>query len=116
MSQKSVLKKLENNELSASEALNQLYPEKIEKPGKRASLIKMSFKVPEEGKALNTFFKILFAIPLPIVFARIGLRIAGRFAKVEDFDIKEISKMLKYSKNTRISVESEDAVIDIKVM
>ena len=120
MNQKSILKKLENNELTAGEALNKLYPVKHEKLGKRASIVKMSFKVPEEGKALNTFFKILFAIPLPIIFARLGLRFAGRlanrFAKNEDIDFKEISKLLKYSKDTRISVESDQAIIDIKVM
>lgn len=120
MIQKSILKKLENNEITAEEALKTLYPVKHEKPGRRASIVKMSFKVPEEGKALNTFFKILFAIPIPIIFARLGLRLAGRlanrFTKIQNFDFKEISKLLKYSKDTRILVESDEILIDIKVM
>jgi hypothetical protein len=53
-----------------------------------------------------------------MIFARIGLRIGNRFAKLEeeDFDIAEISRLLKYSKNTRINVETEDAIVDIKIM
>ena len=76
----------------------------------------MKITIPEEGKGINTFLKILFAIPFPMIFARIGLRIGGRFIKDEDFDISEVSKMLKYSKNTIINVDSKDAQIEIKVI
>ena len=116
MKQLSVLEKIEKNELTAYQALDQLYPVKKIKPGKRAFFIKMSLKVPEEGKGLNTFFRILFAIPIPIMFARMGLRFASRFVKLEELDMKEISRLLKYSKNTQISVESKEALIDIKIM
>ena len=118
MNYESILKKVENNELTPELAYKKLYDKKRPKPGKRATFIKLNIHVPEEGKGINTFLKILFALPIPMIFARMGIRIAGRFAKFddEDFDIKEITRLLKYSRNTRVSVESKDATIDIKIM
>lgn len=119
MKVKTVLQKIENEELTAQEALELLYPEKPASPskyGKRAMFVKMNIVIPEEGKGLNIFLKMLFALPIPIMFARVGLRIASRFIDDEDFDIKEISKMLKYSKNTKIKIESTDALINIRVI
>lgn len=112
-----ILNKLENDEITPEEALKKLYPQKKQKPGKKAYFVKMKIHVPEEGKGVNTFLKILFAIPFPIFLAKIGLRIGARFIKDnDDLDIKEISKMLKYSKDTRIHIDSEDAQIEIKVI
>ena len=52
-----------------------------------------------------------------MIFARLGLRLADKFADLDDeINIKEISKLLKYSKHTRISVDTDDAKVDIKVM
>jgi hypothetical protein len=112
----SVLKKLENDEITAEEALEELYPVKKVRMGKKAYFVKMKIHVPEEGKGVNTFLKILFAIPFPMIFARIGLRFGQRFIKDDDIDISEISKMLKYSKNSIINVDSKDAQIEIKVI
>lgn len=111
-----VLKKLENNEITPEEALKELYPVKKVRMGKKAYFVKMKIVVPEEGKGVNTFLKILFAIPFPILFARIGLRIGRKFIKDDNIDLAEISKILKYSKNTIINVDSEDAQIEIKVI
>lgn len=111
-----VLDKLENNEISSKEALEQLYPMKPSKIGKRAFLVKMKIVVPDEGKGVNTFLRILFAIPFPIIFARIGLRFANRFVKENDVDLNEIGKLLKYSKNTKVQIDAKDALIEIKVV
>lgn len=111
-----VLDKLENNEITPEEALKELYPEKKVRMGKKAYFIKMKIVIPEEGKGINTLLKILFALPFPMIFARMGLRIGGRFIKNDDFDISEISKMLKYSKNSVINIESDEAQIQIKVI
>ena len=122
MNSKSVLQQIQSGTLTSQEALNILYPpEKVKKskPGKRASFIKMKIHVPDEGKGVNTFLKILFALPIPMIFARIGLRIATRFtnkADMGDVDLQEIGKMLKYSKNTRIQVDSTDAQVDIRII
>lgn len=121
MNYKKVLSQIESGELTSQEAFDILYPikkTKPSKPGKRATFIKMKIHVPDEGKGINTFLKILFALPIPMVFARLGLRIAERFAgnQVEEVDFKEISKMLKYSKNTRVHVDSHDAQVDIRVI
>lgn len=111
-----VLKKLENNEITSKEALKQLYPVKKQRSGKKAYFVKMKIVIPEAGKGLNRFLRVLFSIPFPIIFATMGLRIGGRFIKTDDFDISEISKMLKYSKNTVINIDTEDAQIEIKVV
>jgi hypothetical protein len=118
MISKHVLQKVQDGELTSQEALNILYPEKKKKrikPGKRAFFIKMKINVPDEGKGVNTFLKILFLLPFPMIFARIGLRFANRFVKDEDVDFKEISRLLKYSRNTKIQVESKDANVDIAI-
>lgn len=122
MNDKKVLQQIQNGELTSQEALNILYPPKKvkkTKPGKRATFIKLNIHVPDEGKGVNTFLKILFALPIPMIFARMGLRLATRFTKdedMEDVDLKEISRMLKYSKNTRVQVESKDAQVDIRII
>lgn len=119
MNYQSVLQKLENEDLTPELAYKELYPEKNIKPGKRASFIKLRVHVPEEGKGLNTFLRILFAFPIPLVFARWGLRIASKHTNIEDeqdFDVNEILKFLKYSRGTRVSVDSKDAVVDIKII
>ena len=77
----------------------------------------MNISVPEEGKGVNTFLKILFMLPFPMIFARLGLRLGSRFIKdAEGVDIPEIIKLLKYSKNTIIDVDSKDAQIQIKIV
>lgn len=117
MNYEMVLNQLEKNELTIEEAYNKIYKPKKTKLGKRAFFVKMKIHVPEEGRGINTFLRILFAIPIPIVLARIGLSIGNRFAKLDDdMDLKEISKILKYSKNTIINVDTEEAQIEIKVI
>ena len=117
MNYQKVLNKLENNELTPELAYKELYPEPKKKYGKRAFFIKMRIHIPDESKKLNTFLRILFAIPIPMIFARMGLRLANRYADVGDeVDLVEISKLLKYSKHTRINVDTDDAKVDIKIM
>lgn len=112
-----VLEQIEIGELNSQEAFEILFPEpKPPKPGKRAHFIKMNIRIPEEGKGVNTLLKILFMIPIPIIFARMGLRFADRFVKDQDVDLKVIRDLLKYSRNTRINVDSDDAKVDIKIM
>ncbi len=119
MNYQKVLSRIESQELSPELAYKELYNKKEPKPGKRATFIKLSVKVPNEGKGLNTFLRILFALPIPLIFARIGLRIAGRFTTFDEeneVDLNEIMKFIKYSKGTRIKVDAKDALVDIKVI
>lgn len=118
MKSKKILDKIESGELTAQDAFQKLYPITKTKPGKRATFIKMNIQVPDESKGVNTFLRILFALPIPMVFARLGLRLGKRFAKLEDEDIDfdQLLHMLKYSKNTRIHVDSNDAEVDIKII
>lgn len=111
-----VLQQIENGEITSQEGMKLLYPEPKQKIGKRAHFIKLKIHVPDEGKGINTFLRILFAIPIPMIFARLGVRFADRFVKDEDVDFKEIGKLLKYSRNTRVQVDSQDAQVDIRIM
>ena len=116
MNQLTILQKIENNEMTALDAYKELYPIKETKVGKRALFVKMRISIPEEGRGVNTLLKILFAFPIPIVFARIGLRFAQRFVKDDEIDLDKIAHLIKYSKHTRVFVESSDTLVDIKVM
>lgn len=112
-----VLARVQSGELNSTEAHELLYPEPTaRKLGKRAHFIKLKIHVPEEGKGVNTFLRILFALPIPMIFARFGLRFAERFVKEDDVDFGEIRKLLKYSRNTRIDVDTDDAKVNIRIM
>lgn len=114
-----VLTKLENQDLTPTLAYKELYNKKRPKPGKRATFVKLNITVPNEGKGLNTFLKILFAFPIPLVFARWGLRLGQKYGKLdenENMDFEELLYFLKYSKGTRISVDAKDAQVDIKII
>ena len=112
-----VLARIEKGELNSNEAFELLYPEpKPAKLGKRAHFIKLKIHVPDEGKGINTFLRILFALPIPMIFTRLGLRIADRYVDEEDVDFKAIRDMLKYSRNTRINVDTDDAKVDIRII
>jgi hypothetical protein len=111
-----VLEQIQKGELTSQEAFDLLYPTRKTKPGKRAHFIKMSIHVPEEGKGVNTFLKILFALPIPIIFARIGLRLGKRFVDEPNVDFSEISQLLKYSRNTRVDIDTDDAQVNIRII
>lgn len=116
-----ILKDIEDGKITAQEGLDRLYPKQKVKYGKRASFIKLKIQVPEEGKGVNTFLRILFALPIPMIFARMGLRFGKRFIpkdvkENDQLDFDQIAKMLKYSKGTLVNVESDDANVDIKII
>ncbi|MFH5881445.1 hypothetical protein [Liberiplasma polymorphum] len=121
MNQLQVCEKVYNGELSASQAHELLVPKINTKLLKRARFIKMRIHLPNESRKLNTFLKILFALPIPLFIARWGLNIAGKKAGshhgkhefTDEISLDEIKALLKYAKGTRIKVESNDAVIRI---
>lgn len=120
MSYNPILKQLESGSIDAEKAYEKLFVPTIKQGGKRAFFVKMRIQVPEEGKGVNTFLKILFMIPIPLIFAQFALRIFGN--KINeglsdvDFDVKDILELIKYSRHTKIQVESDDARIDIKII
>ncbi len=116
MNQATILKKIENNELTALEAYEILYPEETTKIGKRAHFVKMRVSIPDEGKGVNTLLKVLFALPIPIVFARIALRFSKRLVKNDEIDLDSIANLIKYSRHSKVSVEASDAIVDFKIM
>lgn len=118
MNYETVLNQLEKSDLSIEDAYRKLYKPKKIKTGKRAFFVKMNITIPDEGKGLNTFLRILFALPIPLVFARIGISIANRYTNLDDneIDLKQISRLLKYSRGTKIDVDSEDAKVSIRLI
>lgn len=119
MNYQKTLSKLESQEITPELAYKELYNKKEPKPGKRATFIKLRITIPNEGKGLNTFLRILFALPIPLIFARWGLKVAGRFTTFDEeneVDLKQLLNLIKYSKGTKIKVEAKDALIDIKVI
>lgn len=116
MNSNQVIEKVYNNELSANDAYTKLYPSNALTPKlKKAHFVKLRIRVPDEGKGVNTFLKILFAIPLPLIFAKIGLRIAKKHVDSDEIDFDQIKHLLTYAKGTVINVDSEDAKVDIKI-
>lgn len=114
-----VLTKLENQDLTPELAYKELYNKKRQKPGKRASFVKLNITVPNEGKGLNTFLRILFALPIPLIFASWGLKIGRKYGKLDEndnMDFEELLYLLKYSKGTSIQVDAKDAKVDIKII
>lgn len=78
------LMKLQSNTISAEKAYKDLYKEeKIKRVPffKRAHFIKLSIKVPDQ-KGVNAFLRVLFLLPIPILF----LRIVFSFVKVDNFE------------------------------
>jgi hypothetical protein len=120
MSYKPVLRKLERGEIDANAAYKEMFEPSIKEGGKRAFFVKMKVQVPEEGRGVNTFLKILFMIPIPLIFARLAIRLFGRKINESldgvDFEVKDILDMIKYSRNTRIHIDSNEAQVDIKII
>ncbi len=118
MNYETVLNQLQDNELSVEQAYKKIYKEPKIKPGKRAFFLKVNITVPDESAKINTFLRILFLLPIPLVFARLGLRIGSRFIKddLDGFNVNEIIKLIKYSKNTKVQVDAKDAKIDIRII
>lgn len=115
-----VLKELEKGDIDSQVAYDQLFVPKVKTGGKRAYFVKMKMKVPEEGKGINTMFKVLFMIPFPLIFATTALRMFGAkiMKNIEgvDLDIGDLIEMIKYSKGTKIDIDAKDANIEIKVI
>ncbi|MBN2540010.1 MAG: VanZ family protein [Bacilli bacterium] len=94
------LVQLQQNAISPEAAYKKMF--KYEKPARmplfrRAHFVKLKIHVPEE-KGVNVFLKVLFFIPIPIVF----LKIIMSFIKMDKFDDdipldkKEIMRMISH--------------------
>ena len=77
------LTKLQNNQITPETAYAKIYKKsRIKRVPfyKRAHFIKLSINVPDE-KGVNAFLKVLFFLPIPILFLRIILG----FIKIDKF-------------------------------
>ncbi|XFA98518.1 hypothetical protein ACAG96_06555 [Candidatus Izemoplasma sp. B36] len=78
------LTKLQNNQITPEKAYTKIYQKSRIKRipfYKRAHFIKLSINVPDE-KGVNAFLKVLFFLPIPILFLRIILG----FVKMDKFN------------------------------
>jgi len=126
MENESVLEALYQGDLTAQNAYDSLYPLIDKKKLKRARFVKMKINVKEEdSKATNIFLSILFFFPIPLFIARMLMRIAMKkgqnyvnledINQTNDFDMKTLIELSKYAKGTSITVESDDADVNIKI-
>lgn len=115
------LEALYNGEKSVDEVYHQLVPTIDTRSLKRARYAKMRIKLPEESLGLNLFLRLLFALPFPLFIARFALR-KGLYRKIQNqshnafnFELEDINHLIKYSKGTTISIDTDDAQIRIKI-
>lgn len=105
MNEKQLLQDLADGKLSPYEAYTELY---TKKPNffNRARFIKMNIVTDDE--TANKIMRIIFALPIPIFFIRIGLAIAKVFG----------SKIIKKTKiNNRISKATNNEVdVDVETI
>ena len=94
-----ILLKIQNNEISAEEGYDILFQTKEIKLGMRAHFVKLKIYIKDEGKGVNTLLRVLFALPIPIALIKTALRIAKRHVNLNDIDLDEIGRLLKYSKH-----------------
>ncbi len=105
----STLLRLQQNAITPEAAYEELY--KKQKPTKvplfhRAHFIKLKIHIPEE-KGVNVFLKVLFFIPMPILF----LRVIMSFIKMDRFDEdipldkKEIMRLISH-RGIRVKVNT----------
>jgi len=115
-----VLEKLQRGEVSIFEAHNMLeHGKMLPAKAKKARFVKFHINPRDESKAARLFLKTLFALPLPMGIIRFFL-VKGLYKKISENDAWDIDRetfinMLKYAKDTTITVESSDADIHIKL-
>jgi len=115
-----ILNKLAKREVSIFEAHNMLERGKmLPAKAKKARFVKLHIDPHDESRGTRLFLKTLFALPLPLGIIRFFL-VKALYSKISENDAWDIDKetfinMLKYAKDTTITVESSDADIHIKL-
>ncbi|MGM0435942.1 MAG: hypothetical protein ACQEQA_02715 [Bacillota bacterium] len=115
-----VLDKLAQGEVSIFEAHNMIEHKKmVPAKAKKARFVKLHIDPHDESRGARLFLKALFALPLPLGIIRFFVvkTLYGKISENEAWDIDKetLINMLKYAKDTTISVESSDATIHIKI-
>lgn len=86
---------------------------------KKARFVKLYVDPHDESKAVRAFLRILFALPLPLGLVRFAVvnQLHKQLSKNEEwtFEKETLIEMLKYAKDTTITVESKDATVYIKL-
>lgn len=85
---------LKDNLITKKEAYKQLYETSKPRTYHRAHFVKIKVRVPDDPAA-NRILRIVLALPIPLVFARIGLK----FIKNEDdlpLSKEELFKLVTY--------------------
>ncbi len=114
MNEHEVLTSLHEGKLSAQTAYETLFPHAQQKL-KKARFIRLKMVLPNEAPALNLLLRALFIFPLPIRLALFALRFVDEKHFQDAFDKATLKKMIKYAANTRVTIQSEDALIRISV-
>ncbi len=119
MNELEVLNRLQSGDVNAKEAYESLYAAKPEKAVKlrKARFLRMKIYLPNESAAINTLLRALFIFPIPVGLISFSVRIANKNDKLNnaDIDLKELRALIRYARKTRISIQSEDAIIKISI-
>lgn len=120
-------------ELSPEDALEALTPTVSFKGLKKARFVKISIDLPNESARLNMFLRALFAMPLPIVCAKLALKVAKKKGSTaieshvkdeqaktnalkEVNDLEGYYEMIRYAKHCKVDIITNDAIIHIKII
>jgi hypothetical protein len=107
-----ILKKVEDKQLKPKQAYQEIYPKNNQRVLKRkkAHFVKLAIKIPD-SKGVTAFLKILFALPIPILFAQPFIKkgINKVLDQLEGFTYEDLIYMIK-TRGVSINVKTSDGV------
>ncbi len=112
---------LYNGEKTVDEVYDSIVPSFNTRSLKRARYAKMRIHLPEESRRLNLFLRALFGMPIPLFIARFIMRKTLKSkiqSHVDDhlgFSYHDLDQLLKYSRGTTVSIDTDEAQIRIKI-
>jgi len=115
MTKYEVLTQLSEKKITTKEAYNQIYIS--QRIVKKAHFVKIKIKI-NDSKGVSALLKVLFLLPIPLVFVRMAIRIGLKNKNLKDVDIPvEDFIDLISARNINIDVNARDeAHIRIKTL
>ncbi|TVP94232.1 MAG: hypothetical protein EA374_07375 [Acholeplasmatales bacterium] len=124
MHQLEVLEKLYAGHLAPQDAMAALSPPIDFRALKKARFIKLRIVAREEGLFPNLLLRLLFLCPFPVVLLRIAVRFAPKkmfdslseeFGDFQAMGPKELYRLIRYARGTTVRIDTDDALVSIKI-
>ncbi len=124
MQELEVLNQLYTGNLNPQEALTALTPPVDFRALKKARFIKMRILARDEGLFPNLLLRLLFFFPFPVVLLRLAVRFAPKklfdslnedFGDFKDMGPKDLYRLIRHARGTTIRIDTEDALVSIKI-